>query len=269
MVVRTWNLFHGNSVPPGRAAHCREMIELAAADRPDVLVLQEVPVWALAHLGEWSGMQALGEIAQPPRMGPFPGSAQLGRVLTELNHGLLRSALTGQANAILLRDDTRVLDRRRLVLNTRSFRRAQAHWLGLDPVARMAWAKERRVVLAVRAELDGRRVVVAGLHGTSYPADKRLADAELLRAAAFATELAGPDDVVVIAGDFNVHPEESRTLADLAGEDWGFSPPGPGIDHVLVRGAESGPEQKWPPDRRRVDGLLLSDHAPVDVEIAA
>src|SRR5262249_44265408 len=156
-----------------------------------------------------------------------------------------------------LRPDARVLERRRLVLNTRGFRRQQAHWLGLDPIARLAWAKERRVCLAVPAELDGRRVVVAGLHATSYPADKRLADAELLRAAAFATEISEPDDVCVLAGDFNVHPEESRTMADLAAE-WGFSEPGEGIDHVLVRGADSRPEEKWPPERREVDGVLLS-----------
>jgi endonuclease/exonuclease/phosphatase family metal-dependent hydrolase len=245
------------------------MVRLAGADDPDVVVLQEVPAWALAHLGEWSGMQAIGEVAQPARFGPLPGSVELGRMVTELNHGLLRSALTGQANAILLRKDARVLERRRLVLNHRSFRRQQAHWLGLDHVARLAWAKERRVALAVRAELDGRRLLVTGLHATSYPADKRLADAELLRAAAFATELSRPGDVTVLAGDFNVHPEESRTLADLAGEDWGFSKPGPGIDHVLVRGAESRPAEKWPPARRQLGGLLLSDHAPVDVEIPA
>jgi len=269
VLIRTWNLFHGNSLPPGRDGHLESMVRLASADRPDMLVLQEVPVWALAHLGAWSGMEVVGEVAQPPRFGPLPSSAELGRVLTRLHLGLLRSALTGQANAILLRGGAGVLERRSLVLNTRSFRRAQARWLGLDPIARMAWAKERRIVLAVRAELEGRRVVAAVLHGTSYPADKRLPDAELLRAAAFVTTLAGPDDVLVLAGDFNVNPKESRTLADLTGERWGFSPPGPGIDHILVRGADAGPEQKWPPDRRRVQGLLLSDHAPVDVEIAA
>ena len=269
MLVRTWNLFHGNAVPPGRDAHLEQMVRLASADEPDVLVLQEVPAWALAHLGEWSGMQSFGEVAQRPRIGPLPGSTRVGRVLTELNHGLLRSALTGQANAILLRPDATALARRRLVLNPRGFRRQQARWLGLDPIARLAWAKERRVVLAVLAKIEERTFVLAGLHATSYPADKRLPDAELLRAAAFATELAGPKDAVVLAGDFNVNPKESRTLADLAGEDWGFSKPGPGIDHVLVRGAEAGPEEKWPPDRRRVDGLLLSDHAPVDVEVAA
>ena len=42
---------------------------------------------------------------------------------------------------------------------------------------------------------------------------------------------------MILAGDFNVSAERSRTLRDLTGPEWGFSQPGPGIDHVLVRGA--------------------------------
>ena len=38
-------------------SYLRRMIELASHDRPDVLCLQEVPLWALEHLGDWSGMQ--------------------------------------------------------------------------------------------------------------------------------------------------------------------------------------------------------------------
>jgi len=58
------------------------------------------------------------------------------------------------------------------------------------------------------------------------------------------------------------------TFADLAGPEWGFSAPaGKGIDHVLVRGAQAGPEETWPRERRRVGGRLLSDHAPVEVRI--
>jgi endonuclease/exonuclease/phosphatase family metal-dependent hydrolase len=37
---------------------------------------------------------------------------------------------------------------------------------------------------------------------------------------------------------------------------------------VLVRGAETSTPRRWPTDRRRVDGRLLSDHAPVEVEIS-
>jgi endonuclease/exonuclease/phosphatase family metal-dependent hydrolase len=45
LVVRTWNVFHGNTKPPGRRAHLRAMLDLALADDPDILCLQELPVW--------------------------------------------------------------------------------------------------------------------------------------------------------------------------------------------------------------------------------
>ena len=98
MLVRTWNLFHGNTVPPGRRAYLREMIELVTADRPDVVCLQELPVWALPRLEAWSGMHRWRAVARESRV----GSARLGGWLTELNHGLLRSAFTGEAEAILV-----------------------------------------------------------------------------------------------------------------------------------------------------------------------
>jgi len=96
--------------------------------------------------------------------------------------------------------------------------------------------------------------------------DRRIAQAELLRAATFATSKALEGDVVVLAGDFNLTAAASA-LRELTGPGWGFSEPGPGIDHVLVRGAATSPPRRWPTERRRVDGHLLSDHAPVEVEI--
>ena len=36
------------------------MVELVTEDRPDIVCLQEVPVWALKRLAGWSGMQAIG-----------------------------------------------------------------------------------------------------------------------------------------------------------------------------------------------------------------
>ena len=110
-------------------------------------------------------------------------------------------------------------------------------------------------------------MVIGNLHATSYPADRRLADAELFRAAWFADALAAPQEPVVLCGDFNVDGQQSRTLRDLAAPEWGFSAAGKGIDHVLVRGAEAGPAERWPPERRRLQGRLLSDHAPVEVRV--
>jgi endonuclease/exonuclease/phosphatase family metal-dependent hydrolase len=268
VLVRTWNVFHGNAKPPECRAFLEEMVRLASADEPDVLCLQEVPVWALAELGSWSGMAAFGAVAARPSLGPFPSTAGIGRALTELDHGLLRSAFTGQANAVLVSPRLRGAAEPALVLNSRSFRRAQARWLGLDLVARLAWARERRVCQAVRVtDAEGATTLVGNLHATSYRPDERLADAELLRAAAFVDGLAGPDEAVVLCGDFNVTAARSRTLPDLCSPEWGFAGPGPGIDHVLVRGPAASPASRWPEERRCVDGRLLSDHAPVEVRV--
>jgi endonuclease/exonuclease/phosphatase family metal-dependent hydrolase len=268
LLVRSWNLCHGNTVPPQREARLAEMVQLASADGPDVLCLQEVPVWAVGRLEAWSGMQALSDVAAPPRIGPLPSTPELGRTLTAAHPGVLRSLFAGQANAVLVSPRLRPLVRQALVLNSRSFRNAQARWLRLPLVARLAWAKERRVCQAVRVGLpDGTTMLVANLHATSYRPDERLPDAELLRAAVFADALARPGEPCVLAGDFNVRPSRSWTLAELVKPEWGFSPPGPGIDHVLVRGVPSGPVECWTDERRRRDALLLSDHAPVEVRV--
>lgn len=267
LLVRSWNLFHGNAKPPQRAGFLAEMVRLASADRPDVLCLQEVPVWALERLGEWSGMTVFAEVATRPTLGPLPAPAGLARAVTALHHGVIRSAFTGQGNAILLTPGARPLAHGSLVLNERRFRRIEERRLGLGLVARLAWAKERRVCHAVRARFpDGSTALVSTLHATSFPADERLADAEVLRAAVFSDGLAEPDELCVIAGDLNVWPERSRTLAELSGPEWGFSQPQAGIDQILVRGGE-GRVERWPRERRVVDGVLLSDHAPVEARI--
>jgi endonuclease/exonuclease/phosphatase family protein len=236
------------------------MVRLATADRPAVLLLQEVPAWALGRLGAWSGMQTIGDVARNPALGLLPIPAELGRLLTSIHPGVLRSAFAGQGNAILLGDGLRPGAHEVLVLNPRDFRRARARALGLDPLARLAWAKERRICQIVRAERDeGPPLLVAHLHATSSPGDPRIAEVEVERAATRLDELAGPGDVVVLGGDFNVE-SGSRVL------DWGGKP-GPRIDHLLVRGGEASLPRVWPDERRRLDGILLSDHAPVELEI--
>ena len=261
MLIRSWNLFHGNSVPPQRAEFLDEMLRLATVDDPDVVCLQELPAWAL-------GRFTAGDLAARPKIGPFPILAEAGHRLTELNNGVLRSAFSGQGNAMQVSPRLRVLAHETLTLNPRRFRAAQSRALELGPVARLGWAKERRIVQALRlTEPGGRTFLVANMHCTSYPADERLADAELLRGAWFAVSTAAPEDIVVLAGDFNVRAERSRTLRDLSGPDWGFSEPGPGIDHILVRGATAGPLRRWPDAQRQHGDRLLSDHAPVELEV--
>jgi endonuclease/exonuclease/phosphatase family metal-dependent hydrolase len=251
VLVRSWNLYHGNARPPGRRNFLERMVRLAAEDRPEVLCLQEVPAWALPLLGSWSGMTALGELAQRPTLGPFPSTAEVGRRLTALNPGLLRSAFSGQGNAILTTLEP--LGRWRCVLNPCGVRRRAR----VDPLTRLAWGKERRVCQAARLRLPGgQTAIVANLHATGD--DRRVTLAEVERAAAFATSLAAPGEPVVLAGDFNTPPALGK---------YGFDEPASGIDHVLVRGLEAGEQRSWPDERRRLDGVLLSDHAPVEREV--
>jgi endonuclease/exonuclease/phosphatase family metal-dependent hydrolase len=239
VLIRTWNVFHGNTVPPGRVNLLQKAVRLAASGEPEVVCLQEIPVWALEYLDDWSGMIAVGATAARPLLG-----RELARRVTALNPGLLRSAVTGQANAILVAAELRVLESHAIALNPRIFR-------------------ERRVAQAVRLALpDGRTLSLANLHATN--AGEALADAELLRAAVFLDATAAPGDVAVLAGDFNFR--RGRALDELAA--WGFSKPGPGIDQVLVRGAEAALAEVWPEQRRRIDGLLVSDHAPVEVTVS-
>jgi endonuclease/exonuclease/phosphatase family metal-dependent hydrolase len=222
VLVRSWNVFHGNAYPPGRHDHLAEMIRLAVDDRPDVLCLQELPVWSLPRLERWSGVSSVADVTVRPLL-----PARLAKAITDLHHGLFRSAFTGQANAILLAGGLRVSEHR---------------------VARLE-RTESRLCQAVRLE-NG--VVVGNLHASGHRRPE--AEAELGTALGLVDSLGGR--VTILAGDFNLRP----TLP-------GFSPPGPGIDHVLVRGAPAGPLEVWPVERRTVGGRILSDHAPVEVRV--
>src|SRR5262245_38650368 len=126
------------------------MVELVAADRPDVVCLQEVPAWALGRLGVWAGMTEVPALARRASLGPLPIPAWLGRALTAPHHGIIRSAFAGQGVAILAAPELRLVARAAIRVN---------------PEARGA---EPRV--AQRAELalpDGRRLVVANVHCTN------------------------------------------------------------------------------------------------------
>jgi endonuclease/exonuclease/phosphatase family metal-dependent hydrolase len=230
ILVRTWNLFHGNAVPAERRGYLREMVELVTADGPGIVCLQEVPVWALRHLERWSAMRAFGAVAAVPR-----GSAELGRWITELHHGLLRSAVTGQANAMLVSPGFDVREERTLVISETG---------------------ERRVCQLTRVVGLG---VVGNFHATGGP----VADDQFRRAVDF---VSGADEHAIIAGDANVRPGEGQIYNRLA--SLGFSAPLPGsIDQIVVRGLEAKPPSAWPDERRRVRGRLLSDHAPVELTI--
>lgn len=258
MIVRTWNIFHGNTVPPGRRRYVEEMIRLLTRDGPDVVCLQEVPPWALGPIADWSGMQVYGEVAARPTIGPLPSTVALGRAITDRHPGLFRSGFEGQANAILVSRRHAILARHVLTLNPLCFRLREGRRLGLSLVSQLAWAKERRQCIAVR--LDG-GLVVANLHATKAR-NPRVPDAEVARAAAWAARLGGGP--VVLAGDFNVDTARSVVIDRLDG----YTRPGPGVDHVLALRASTSPYDRWTPERRRLGPLALSDHAPVEVEVA-
>lgn len=229
LLVRSWNVFHGNTAPPGRRGHLHDMIRLAVADGPDVLCLQELPVWALPLLDDWSGMACAHVVARRP----FVLSGGLAGWITRRHQGLFRSGLAGQANAILV---------------------ARRHGVeSLDHARVSAPGRERRVVHAVRV---AGRVVVATTH-LSSPADRMDQETELRRAAAFAVERARRGEAVVLAGDLNLRAPSLP----------GWSGGGPGIDHVLVRGATATPLRIWPRARRMQNGAVLSDHAPVELDV--
>jgi endonuclease/exonuclease/phosphatase family metal-dependent hydrolase len=219
VLIRTWNLFHGNTLPPQRRAFLREMVELVTRDEPDVVCLQEVPVWALQHLPRWSGMQSVAAVARRPRL----GSAALGRALTDIHHGLWRSAFTGEAGAILVAPHYELDEARSEVVGRRPLCRV-AHGVRLD-----------------------RGPYVVNFHTSADPE-------QLARVA----ELAEAWPQAIVAGDANI-PSASLD---------GFSPPLAGsIDQILARGLSAGVPVAWPAERRRVGRRLLSDHAPVELEV--
>ena len=191
MLVRSWNLFHGNTLPPGRRSRLEEMVRLASSDQPDVLCLQEVPLWSLSKLPRWSGMTERHVVARPALLG-----AWLGGMITRLNNGRFRSALSGQANAILLTPGLEPLEHRSLRIDERR--------------------REPRYCHAVK--LDG--LVVGNLHATNDFRRPEAPCAEIVRAEAFVTELA-EGLPCVLAGDFNVRAEHLHELP-------GWSALGPG-----------------------------------------
>ena len=55
VLIRSWNLFHGNTTPPGRVAYLERMVRVAVENDPEIVLLQEVPAWSLSRLAPWTG----------------------------------------------------------------------------------------------------------------------------------------------------------------------------------------------------------------------
>ena len=223
MLVRSWNVYHGRTYPVGPDLRLREMVELATADRPDVVCLQELPLWALGRLDDWSGMRARTAVAKRT---PVP--RLLAQLLQRHDPRRFRSGVTGQGNAILLAPE----------LDVREHRTRRVSDRGL----------ERRVCHAVR--IDG--FVIANVHATNDFRNPDVPREELRRAYDLVDEMVVGGEARVLAGDFNLRDPEL---------------PGPTSDHVVVAGAPHGPLVVWDRERRVQNGVVLSDHAPVEVEI--
>lgn len=180
MFVRTWNLFHGNASPPERRAYLRTMIELVT-DGPDVVCLQELPVWALSRLERWSGMHATGAVARKPLL-PFGA-----RAVTDLHHGLLRSAVTGEADAILTRKPARNLG---------------ARVMGQTKLRRIAHAVFLEGITIVNFHIDGRREQFDRVLGLAGERSIVAGDANLVAPVAegFSPPLGGSIDQILVRG---------------------------------------------------------------------
>ena len=235
LLVRTWNLYHGRTYPKSGRTYLERMVRLASLDAPDVVALQEVPLWALGRLERWSGMQALWAVTVPSFLGP------VARFVTDLDPARVRFTVAGQANAVLLNPHFEVGTHSVYVMN--------------PEVSQWDWVfegRQRRVCQAVEVQTDEGTLVVANLHATNNPEVARIE-------VGVAADFVAPAERCVLCGDFNV---AEHALPQ-------FSPPIDGIDQILVRGVrlERRPK-RWRPERRRVDGRFLSDHAPVDAIVS-
>jgi endonuclease/exonuclease/phosphatase family metal-dependent hydrolase len=181
MLVRTWNLFHGNASPPERRAFLPRMIDLVTRDGPDVVCLQELPVWALRHLERWSGMHASGAVARRPLL---PLGA---RAVTALHHGLLRSAVTGEADAILTRVPARPLG---------------VHVVGHAKLRRVAHAVDLDGVTVVNFHVDGERAQFDRVVELARQRSILAGDTNLVAPVAegFSPPLAGSIDQILVRG---------------------------------------------------------------------
>ena len=203
------------------------MIDIVCEDEPEVVCLQELPVWGTSRLEEWSSMKVFPVVARPPRV---PG--RVGVRVTRMNQGFFRSAFVGQANAVLVS--------RSLVAEDRGYLRIS------DP------GREHRVVQAVGV---AGQYVIANLHANH---GAEVAQLETERCRTFAEAASRPGEAIVLAGDFN--------LLEVRLESYSAASAGV-VDHILVSGASASAPVVWPRERRELDGVVLSDHAPVDVTI--
>jgi endonuclease/exonuclease/phosphatase family metal-dependent hydrolase len=168
MLVLTWNLFHGRSVPDAPREQLDEFAAQLAQWEWDVALLQEVPPWWPPALGRACGASARTALTSRNWL------LALTRPAARRRPDLVKS-WGGGANAILVRGET-VAEHRLRTLR--------------------AWP-ERRVVHGVRL---ARGWWVCNLHAQAHSEARAQADIALAAATATAWSAGAP---VVLGGDLN------------------------------------------------------------------
>jgi endonuclease/exonuclease/phosphatase family metal-dependent hydrolase len=260
LLVRTWNIAHGRDVPPAgdgyrhvRRKLLREMVDLATGDRPDILLLQEVPVWAGDLLREASGMgvtMAAAYGAHVPFLHvplPLAVGAAVGRTVPDL----VRTQVEGQANATLYGEELLLVSARRVQLNERRRLRGEPRIAHL---------------VRLRHRATGREFAVGNVHGDWHDSRTQI------ERAAYLLEQFARGAPAILAGDFNAGPRSAAVRA-LVRRGWREDSGEVRADHILVRGMDLElPATRWPESRRdlpvRGGVVRLSDHDPVDAVVA-
>jgi endonuclease/exonuclease/phosphatase family metal-dependent hydrolase len=182
MLVLSWNLFHGRAVPDEPRSLLGEFATQLASWEWDVALLQEVPPWWPARLGEACGASAHRALTSRNWFLPVT------RWIAERRPDLIKS-WGGGANAILVRD-LAVVDHRTQTLR---------HW------------PERRVAHGVRLD-DGRWVT--NLHAQAH--SEQRAQADVARAAS-STILWSQGAPCILGGDMNTRRPVTPGFVSAAG----------------------------------------------------
>jgi endonuclease/exonuclease/phosphatase family metal-dependent hydrolase len=183
MLVLTWNLFHGRSVPDAPREQLAEFADRLAAWEWDVALLQEVPPWWPPALGRAS--RATARTALTSRNWFMP----VARWAAQRRPDVIKS-WGGGANAILVRGAA-VTEHRMRTLR--------------------AWP-ERRVVHGVRLE---HAWWVCNLHAQAHSEARAQADVALAATTASAWSVGAP---VVLGGDLNTRAPIAAGFAHAAGD---------------------------------------------------
>jgi endonuclease/exonuclease/phosphatase family metal-dependent hydrolase len=183
MLVLTWNLFHGRSVPDAPREQLAEFADRLAAWEWDVALLQEVPPWWPPTLGRACGASARTALTSRNWLLPVSRWAARRRPDVVKSWG-------GGANAILVRSEEVVEHRVRTL---------------------RAWP-ERRVVHGVRLQ---RGWWVCNLHAQAHSEARAQADIAIAAATATAWSAGAP---VVFGGDLNTRRPVAAGFAHVAGE---------------------------------------------------